>query len=104
LTIYVDHGVANGEWLVQLGNLKKLESLVLDVRRPSTISFTGAHLACFFNDLPNLNQFVLKLEGSPVVSCSPQTRETIEAAIAKIEHVELFGMTFVTQDPVPTGQ
>jgi hypothetical protein len=54
LTIYVDHGVANGEWLVQLGNLKNLESLVLDVRRPSTISLTGAHLACFFNDLTNL--------------------------------------------------
>jgi hypothetical protein len=104
LTIYVDHGVANGEWLVQLGNLKNLESLVLDVRRPSTISFTGAHLACFFNDVPNLNQFVLKLEGSPVVSCSPETRKSIEAAIAKIEHVELFGMTFVTQDPLPTGQ
>jgi hypothetical protein len=51
-----------------------------------------------------LNQFVLKLEGSPVVSCSPQTRETIEAAIAKIEHVELFGMTFVTQDPLAIGQ
>jgi hypothetical protein len=104
LEIYVTDCDVDGEWLVQLGSLKDLESIRLHVRCPRSISLTGVQLACFVTDLSNLNQLTLGLGNRLVVSCSPETKTAIEDAIAKIERLQLFGMTFVTQDPLQLGQ
>lgn len=89
------------EWLMQFGNLKSLESILIDVIPPVTVSLTSTQVACFLTDLPKLNRLRLKL-GGPQLSCSPEILSTIENAIARMEKIELRGMTFVAEESLAT--
>jgi hypothetical protein len=86
---------------MQLGNLKNLESLLLWVRVPRSVSVTGVQILCLLNDLPKLKDLTLRLY-TPRVVCSSDIEMAIEGALAKIERVNNGHMTFVTQDPLQT--
>jgi hypothetical protein len=101
LEIDIDDCDLDGERLMQLDNLKDLESLLLWVRVPRSVLVTGVQILCLLNDLPKLKDLTLRLY-TPRVVCSPDIKIAIEGALAKIGRVNNGEMTFVTQDPLQT--
>ncbi|CAD0095897.1 unnamed protein product [Aureobasidium mustum] len=97
MDINIYNGDLDGSWLIHLAGLKHLKWLWLEFDEPGTISLTGTQLAYFLTGLPKLEILSLAF-GSPVVSCLPVEKTTIERAIARIATVNIEDMTFVTQE------
>jgi len=93
----LQHGV-DGDLLVQLGELSNLETLTLNMwllRGP--LSLNGTQLAAFLAGVPKLKKLKLAL-GKLDVSCTPVAKTAIDAAIARIEEVDLTKITFITEE------
>jgi hypothetical protein len=82
---------------MQLGNLRNLERLTLDVKVvPGFVDLTGEQLACLVTDLPNLRDLRVGL-GEIELFCSPLVMTTLAETFVKIEHFDIPGMTFTEQ-------
>ena len=93
----LQHGV-DGDLLVQLGELSNLETLTLNMwllRGP--LSLNGTQLAAFLAGVPKLKKLKLALDKLDV-SCTPVAKTAIDAAIARIEEVDLEQITFITEE------
>jgi hypothetical protein len=85
--------------LPHLVGLQDLETLCFVLDQEGTVTLSGAQLAAFLINLPKFNDLLLSL-GPLEVPCSPEEKVIIDTAIARIEKVELGGMTFTTHHTV----
>jgi len=93
----LDHGM-DGDLFVQLGELSNLETLTVSIwllRGP--LSLNGTQLAAFLAGVPKLKKLKLALDKLDV-SCTSVAKTAIDAAIARIEEVDLDQITFITEE------
>lgn len=94
-----------GEWLIQLATLSELEYIRFhnDTLREAFV--TGAQMVHFLTSLPKLKTLILSLHfGFWPMYCSAEEKALIEAALERIDHVDLQGMTFEIRDTRETEE